>query len=287
MSSSRHSSKGRLRLAVAVLLATAGPGTPVWAAAASGHWQLVKTEGTEASTGKPCTVGLEYIDQGVKGKVLAAGPNSLTLGTYVHWVKDPFWTKVEFSWQPFPARLDPLQKIQWSQAVAWVVDDPRPAPAASAFVYRKSGVGGGQDELGRVTVPTRGGKREAATKMHETPKGPPPKGAQLVYFHGGRDATGGCDFTATYDWVADRSPASAPASGIKREPGIDRPGSDYRREDGVPSADACARLCEEDRRCLAFTWVRPGVMGPLPICVLKNPAPAPTKSDCCDSGVRR
>ena len=286
MSSSGRKSAAGLRFGRALHVVIALVlGAAAVARAESGHWEMVRTEGIESSSNKPCEAGMEYVNQGTKGKVLAVGPNSLTLGTYAHWVKDPFWIKSEMSWQPFPARLDPGQKIQWTLKAAWIVNDPRPAPNASAFICRKSGIGGEQDELGRVAVPTRGGSKQAATKMHVVPAGPAAKGQYLVYFHGGRDVTGGCDFTSYYAWVGDGSKPSA--SGFQREPKTDRPGGDYRKMVDVADAGKCEKICVDDGKCRAFTWVRPGVLGPKPICFLKNSVPPARPGDCCESGTRR
>jgi hypothetical protein len=63
------------------------------------------------------------------------------------------------------------------------------------------------------------------------------------------------------------------------EYGLNRYGNDYRE---APLGKACPELCEEacagDSRCAAWTFVKPGGLGPSARCFLKNPAP-PTRSD--------
>ncbi len=71
------------------------------------------------------------------------------------------------------------------------------------------------------------------------------------------------------------------------EPNTDMPGGDY-TSFRLPQADAllCQKLCAEDQRCLAWTYVAPGYQEPSPICWLKNTVPAGTRTDtCCTSGV--
>jgi len=41
-----------------------------------------------------------------------------------------------------------------------------------------------------------------------------------------------------------------------------------------------------DARCLAFTYVNPGVQGPNPRCWLKNAVPRAVPNGCCTSGVK-
>jgi hypothetical protein len=84
-------------------------------------------------------------------------------------------------------------------------------------------------------------------------------------------------------------------SGVKLGPplppgaqaGKDRPGSDYSATD-LASADPnlCYNACQADGSCAAWSYVKPGVMGPNAKCFLKNPAPAPTINNCCISGAK-
>jgi hypothetical protein len=70
---------------------------------------------------------------------------------------------------------------------------------------------------------------------------------------------------------------------------IDRRGGDYR--DFALEADtdgaACNAACEGDKRCRAWTYVRPGYIGAAARCYLKDKIPRPRRKPCCISGVVR
>jgi hypothetical protein len=69
------------------------------------------------------------------------------------------------------------------------------------------------------------------------------------------------------------------------EPGVDRPGRDYRNFE-TGSDTQCLWACERDsNRCQAWTWVRPGIQGPQGRCWLKDFVAPPVKNGCCNSGV--
>jgi len=71
------------------------------------------------------------------------------------------------------------------------------------------------------------------------------------------------------------------------EVNTDRPGGDY-TSFRLPKLDAlsCQKLCAEDQRCLAWTYVAPGYQETSPVCWLKNAIPAGVRTDvCCTSGV--
>jgi hypothetical protein len=70
---------------------------------------------------------------------------------------------------------------------------------------------------------------------------------------------------------------------------IDRLGGDYRNiEVPADSADAaCKAACDGDKRCRAWTYVRPGYIGPAPGCYLKDRITRPRHKPCCISGVVR
>lgn len=80
---------------------------------------------------------------------------------------------------------------------------------------------------------------------------------------------------------------------IPRDPrvefSIDRPGGDYRSFETSASAAGhpCAASCEEDHRCRAWTYVRPGYHGPAGRCELKDRLTRPRTEPCCVSGVVR
>lgn len=70
---------------------------------------------------------------------------------------------------------------------------------------------------------------------------------------------------------------------------IDRFGGDYRNIElpSDPSGKACAEACQADPKCRAFTYVRPGYIGPNARCFLKNRITKPRGKPCCISGVVR
>lgn len=63
----------------------------------------------------------------------------------------------------------------------------------------------------------------------------------------------------------------------------DLPGSNYDRFRPRSPKD-CQAACKNSWRCWAWTYVRPGVRGPAPVCYLKDAIPAPARSSCCISG---
>jgi hypothetical protein len=71
------------------------------------------------------------------------------------------------------------------------------------------------------------------------------------------------------------------------EVGVNRPGADIQNFDlPHPHPHLCKEACMRDARCLAFTYVNPGVQGPHPRCWLKGAVPAPVNDGCCISGVK-
>lgn len=91
--------------------------------------------------------------------------------------------------------------------------------------------------------------------------------------------------------VAPSAPArpEPPRESVGRgmEDNIDRPGSDYRRFDlSERTPESCQSACANDgARCMAWTYVRPGVHGDRAVCFLKSALPSATASTCCISGV--
>jgi hypothetical protein len=69
----------------------------------------------------------------------------------------------------------------------------------------------------------------------------------------------------------------------------DRPGNDYRNFDLSPADPAlCAAQCEREGRCMAWTYVKPGVQGPNAKCWLKDRIPNPVRNaSFAVSGVTR
>jgi hypothetical protein len=74
-----------------------------------------------------------------------------------------------------------------------------------------------------------------------------------------------------------------------REFSIDRTGGDYRSADIQPDAtgDDCKLACDGDAQCRAWTYVRPGYVGPAARCYLKDRLMPPRHKPCCISGVVR
>ncbi|HKS84407.1 MAG TPA: PAN domain-containing protein [Pseudolabrys sp.] len=70
---------------------------------------------------------------------------------------------------------------------------------------------------------------------------------------------------------------------------IDRVGGDYRNLDVAPDPDGapCKAACENENRCRAWTYVRPGYSGPAARCYLKERITRPHHKPCCISGVVR
>lgn len=75
----------------------------------------------------------------------------------------------------------------------------------------------------------------------------------------------------------------APA-GAALEPGVDRPGGDYRGIDFGP--EQCREACDRDPQCRAWTFVKPGLQGEYARCWLKSSVPAATRNAGTTSGVK-
>jgi hypothetical protein len=73
------------------------------------------------------------------------------------------------------------------------------------------------------------------------------------------------------------------------ENSIDRYGGDYRFFD-MPTngdAEACKKVCEDENKCRAWTFVRPGYGTAGARCYLKDKIKPPRRKPCCMSGVVR
>lgn len=70
---------------------------------------------------------------------------------------------------------------------------------------------------------------------------------------------------------------------------IDRTGGDFRSMDVStdPTGSVCGAACEAEQRCRAWTYVRPGYLGPSARCFLKERLTRPRRKPCCVSGVVR
>jgi hypothetical protein len=72
------------------------------------------------------------------------------------------------------------------------------------------------------------------------------------------------------------------------ENSIDRYGGDYREfAMPKPEVELCKKACEDENRCRAWTYVRPGYLGPSARCYLKEKITRPRRKPCCMSGVVR
>jgi PAN domain len=71
--------------------------------------------------------------------------------------------------------------------------------------------------------------------------------------------------------------------------GIDRFGGDYRSFElpAGASAQTCQAACDAEEGCRAWTYVRPGYVGQVAVCYLKNRITRPLRKPCCISGVVR
>ena len=70
---------------------------------------------------------------------------------------------------------------------------------------------------------------------------------------------------------------------------IDRAGGDFKSFDIPPDAtgEACAKACQADSKCRAFTYLRPGYGSASARCFLKDRITRPRRKPCCISGVVR
>lgn len=70
---------------------------------------------------------------------------------------------------------------------------------------------------------------------------------------------------------------------------ISRRGGNYRHFDlpSDPTGRKCQMACQGDKRCRAFTYVRPGYGSAAARCYLKSKIPRPLHTPCCISGVVR
>jgi hypothetical protein len=71
--------------------------------------------------------------------------------------------------------------------------------------------------------------------------------------------------------------------------GIDRYGGDLRNLElpPDPTGKSCAAACAGEPQCRAWTYARPGYVGPSATCFLKDRVTGPQHRPCCISGVVR
>jgi hypothetical protein len=77
------------------------------------------------------------------------------------------------------------------------------------------------------------------------------------------------------------------AQGENFSSNTDRPGNDFRKLSLRGNAQDCLKLCNRERECRAWTFVKPGIQGASARCWLKNVIPAAVANSCCTSGVIR
>jgi 1-phosphatidylinositol phosphodiesterase len=71
------------------------------------------------------------------------------------------------------------------------------------------------------------------------------------------------------------------------EVNVDRPGADFQNFDlRQPRPELCRDACMREGRCVAFTYVNPGVQAAGARCWLKASVPRAVPSNCCISGVK-
>jgi len=85
--------------------------------------------------------------------------------------------------------------------------------------------------------------------------------------------------------IAMRLLAAEPA--LSAELNTNRQGGDYTSLDlQAPDPGICESTCMGDARCLAWTFVQPGIQGPSARCWPKNSVPPPSANNCCVSGTK-
>ena len=85
---------------------------------------------------------------------------------------------------------------------------------------------------------------------------------------------------------ATKAPSATMAMG-PREEDTDRFGSDYKSfavETG--HTETCENACSGEERCLAWTYVKPGIQTQMARCWLKEVVPASSSNVCCVSGTK-
>lgn len=70
------------------------------------------------------------------------------------------------------------------------------------------------------------------------------------------------------------------------EPGVDRPGSDFRILWLRGGLEACQEACAQNPLCKSYTYVREGSPGRMEGCWLKDAVSPPVRDTCCVSGVK-
>jgi hypothetical protein len=249
--------------------------------AEAGYWQQ-EPPVTVGVDDKPCVVG-KWPDQNQWiRQVYDFSATHVTYG-YYHPQVQKSWTQAKSWWQAPPAILYPKQQISFQYGVSltswsnWL--------DAKVWLYRMSGPGGPDDQLGYASVTT---SNSYTTKIHVVPEGfngEAPQGTRLRYQMG---ATNACKTIFSYKWIPDQTNTGVTPNKpqITTEPNTDRYGSDYKCLRGIDTPATCRNLCVGETECRAYTWVKPGAIEPDSICCLKNASPQPTRNDNCVSGTK-
>lgn len=171
----------------------------------AGYWQQ-EAPYSESYDGKPCAAQKQWNDQGWTVRIDDFSTTHVSYGTY-HPQVQPSWSKVKSWWQAPPAVLYPGQRISLQFGNQFIAQSNW--TEAHVWLYRMSGPGGGDDQLGSSgAVKTSG---TYSTKVHTVPEGsngPAPEGTRLKYQMGATPiATVACKVVFPYRWVPDSSSA--------------------------------------------------------------------------------
>jgi hypothetical protein len=87
--------------------------------------------------------------------------------------------------------------------------------------------------------------------------------------------------------VPGKTALKTPVQAFAMEYNVNRNGSDYKdMELKSPDPKVCQAACANDPKCMAWTYVKPGVQGEAAHCWLKDGVPEPTEDENCISGLK-
>lgn len=76
-------------------------------------------------------------------------------------------------------------------------------------------------------------------------------------------------------------------NGVRWKANVNLPGGDYKSIDMATGDPArCMVVCEKEKRCVAWTLVKPETSGGMGFCWLKDSVPEATREACCISGLK-
>ena len=128
---------------------------------------------------------------------------------------------------------------------------------------------------------TRPGMSNSVTNT--TVKAPPQSGDRVIRISvGGAYVGPGFGVEYYYKWMD----GTAGRAQMSIETNFDRPGGDYSRF-GSNTWEACAEACQNDAKCRAFTWVKPGVQAQSGVCWLKGSIPGGAANSNTVSGIKQ